>query len=137
VSAILRAGLAGVVFDSPSGVAQAEGVLAGAGLSDRTTVVAGDLFDTIPTGGDLYIIKSVFQDWDDGPAKAILRTCRMDMPADATLLIIGSILPETATRDEEKVTFYTDMNIHQHRHPRLTKPAGSANQPIPAPERQI
>ena len=112
VSAILRAnpGLEGVVFDSPAGVAQAADVLAEAGLKDRTTVVAGDFFESVPTDGDLYIIKSVFQDWDDGPAKAILRTVRAHIPADATLLIVGSVLPETAAPGEP-IPFYTDMNM--------------------------
>jgi hypothetical protein len=112
VSAILRAnpGLEGVVFDSPAGVAQAASVLEAAGLSDRTTVVAGDFFESVPSGGDLYIIKSVFQDWDDSPAKAILRTVRAHIPADATLLIVGSVLPETAAPGEP-IPFYTDMNM--------------------------
>jgi hypothetical protein len=112
VSAILRAnpGLEGVVFDSPAGVAQAPGVLADAGLSDRATAVAGDFFESVPEGGDLYIIKSVFQDWDDNPAKAILRTVRACIPADATLLIVGSVLPETAAPGEP-IPFYTDMNM--------------------------
>jgi hypothetical protein len=112
VSAILRANpsLSGVVFDSPAGVAQASSVLEAAGLSDRTTVVPGDFFEAVPAGGDLYIIKSVFQDWDDGPAKAILRTVRAHIPADATLLIVGSVLPETAAPGEP-IPFYTDMNM--------------------------
>lgn len=112
VSAILRANpdVEGVVFDSPAGVAQAADVLAAAGLADRTTVVAGDFFESVPTDGDLYIIKSVFQDWDDSPAKAILRTVRAGIPADATLLIVGSVLPETAATGEP-IPFYTDMNM--------------------------
>jgi hypothetical protein len=112
ISAILSANphLEGVVFDSPSGVAQANDVLAANGLTDRTTVVAGDFFESVPTDGDLYIIKSVFQDWDDGPAKAILRTCRAHMPEGATLLIVGSVLPETAAPGEP-IMFYTDMNM--------------------------
>ncbi|HEV7649886.1 MAG TPA: methyltransferase [Actinophytocola sp.] len=112
VSAILRAnpGPAGVVFDSPSGVAQAPAVLAEAGLTDRGEVVAGDFFESVPGGGDLYVIKSVFQDWDDGPAKAILRTVRAHLPAGAKLLIVGSVLPETAAPGEP-IMFYTDMNM--------------------------
>lgn len=102
--------LNGVVFDSPSGVAEASDVLAEAGLADRSEVRAGDFFESVPTGGDLYIIKSVFQDWDDEPARALLRTCRAHMPATATLLIVGSVLPDTATT-AEPVMFYTDANM--------------------------
>ena len=100
----------GVVLDSPSGVAQAGDVLAAAGVADRAEVVAGDFFEAVPNEGDLYIIKSVFQDWDDEPACALLRTCRAHMPDAATLLIVGSILPETATPDDP-IMFYTDMNM--------------------------
>lgn len=106
----LHAHLNGVVFDSPSGVAEASGVLAEAGLSDRCEVIAGDFFESVPSGGDLYIIKSVFQDWDNGPAKAILRTVRANMPASAALLIVGSVLTDTATTDEP-VMFLTDANM--------------------------
>lgn len=113
LSAILAANehLSGVVFDSPSGVAQAPGVLAAAGVADRATVVAGDFFESVPIGGDLYVVKSVFQDWDDGPAKAILRTCRANLPATATLLVVGTVLPETAAPGDDPVMYYTDLNM--------------------------
>lgn len=112
LAAILNANphLNGIVFDSPSGVAQATGVLADAGVADRGEAVAGDFFQAVPTDGDLYIIKSVFQDWDDEPAKALLRTVRAHMPATATLLIVGSVLPETAAPGEP-IMFFTDVNM--------------------------
>jgi hypothetical protein len=102
--------LRGIVFDSPSGVAQAGAVLADAGVADRCEVHAGDFFQAIPTGGDLYVIKSVFQDWDDEAAREILRTCRSHMPQTATLLIVGSVLPETAS-PAEPIVFFTDLNM--------------------------
>jgi O-methyltransferase/methyltransferase family protein len=102
--------LSGVCFDSPSGVAEAPGVLEEAGLSDRCAVVAGDFFSSVPADGDLYIIKSVFQDWDDEPAANLLRTVRANMPANARLVIVGSVLTDTATT-EEPVMFLTDANM--------------------------
>ena len=112
IAAILGAHehLTGVVFDSAAGVAEADGVLATAGVADRAEVVAGDFFSSVPTDGDLYLIKSVFQDWDDEPARSLLRTVRAYIPADATLLIIGSVLPDTANTDNP-VMFYTDINM--------------------------
>ncbi|HEX2130709.1 MAG TPA: methyltransferase [Actinophytocola sp.] len=112
LSAILRANphLNGIVLDSPSGVAQAAGVLAEAGVADRAEAVAGDFFASVPGEKDLYLIKSVFQDWDDEPATALLRTVRAHMPATATLLIVGSILPETAAPGEP-IMFFTDLNM--------------------------
>lgn len=102
--------LNGICFDSPSGVAEAPGVLEEAGLSHRCEVVAGDFFESVPEGGDLYIIKSVFQDWDNEPAANLLRTVRANMPENATLLIVGSVLTDTATTTEP-VMFLTDANM--------------------------
>jgi O-methyltransferase/methyltransferase family protein len=102
--------LSGVCFDSISGVAEAPKVIADAGLTDRCDVVAGDFFSAVPGGGDLYIIKSVFQDWDNEPAAKLLRTVRAHMPAHAKLLIVGSVLTDTATTDEP-VMFLTDANM--------------------------
>ncbi|MEH1097940.1 methyltransferase [Micromonospora sp. CPCC 205561] len=102
--------LRGVCFDSAAGVAEAAGVLAAAGVAERCEIVAGDFFSSVPDGGDLYIIKSVFQDWDDENARKLLATVRANMPDGATLLIVGSVLPDTANTDN-KVMFYTDINM--------------------------
>ncbi|WP_404815905.1 methyltransferase [Streptomyces thermolineatus] len=102
--------LQGIVFDSPSGVAEAPDVLAKAGVADRCEARSGDFFRDIPSDGDLYIIKSVFQDWGDEDSLALLRSCRSQMPESATLLIVGSVLPETASTDQP-IMFFTDLNM--------------------------
>ncbi|MFE1783681.1 methyltransferase [Streptomyces sp. NPDC059506] len=102
--------LQGIVFDSPSGVAEAPDVLAKAGVADRCEARSGDFFRDIPSDGDLYIIKSVFQDWGDEDSLALLRSCRAQMPESATLLIVGSVLPETASTDQP-IMFFTDLNM--------------------------
>lgn len=107
---LARPQLRGIVFDSPSGVAEAPAALSKAGLTDRCEVQAGDFFQSVPGGGDIYIIKSVFQDWGDDEARAILRTCRAHMPASATLLIVGTVLPETADTSAP-VAYFTDVNM--------------------------
>ncbi|MGH4032906.1 methyltransferase [Actinomycetota bacterium Odt1-20B] len=112
LTAILRSrpGLRGIVFDSASGVAEAPATLRKAGLTDRCEVRAGDFFKAVPGDGDLYLIKSVFQDWGDEESRAILRTCRAHMPDSATLLIVGTVLPETADTSAP-VMFLTDANM--------------------------
>ncbi|MEV5887116.1 methyltransferase [Streptomyces sp. NPDC052020] len=89
-------GLRGIVFDRAEGVAQAAETLAGAGLSDRCDVVAGDAFDHVVTGGDLYVLKSVLHDWDDEHVLAILRNCRAAMPDHGRLLVMEPLMPERA-----------------------------------------
>lgn len=105
-----RPGLRGIVFDSESGVAEAPATLAKAGLADRCEASAGDFFESVPGDGDTYIIKSVFQDWGDEDSRAILRTCRAHMPPSATLLIVGTVLPERADTSAP-VMFLTDVNM--------------------------
>jgi cyclopropane fatty-acyl-phospholipid synthase-like methyltransferase len=102
--------LRGIVVDSPSGVAEAPAVLRAAGVEDRSEVRPGDFFQEVPADADLYLIKSVFQDWNDADAQAILRSCRAHMPASATLLVIGSVLPDTASTSVP-IMFFTDVNM--------------------------
>jgi orsellinic acid C2-O-methyltransferase len=46
--------LRGIVFDSPSGSAEAPRQLEAAGLADRCEVIAGDFFRSVPSGADAY-----------------------------------------------------------------------------------
>jgi len=88
--------LSGVLFDLPNVVGQAARTLTEAGVSDRCSVHAGSFFETMPPGGDIYLMKNVLHDWDDERAEAILRKCREAMRGDATLLVLDRLLPERA-----------------------------------------
>jgi hypothetical protein len=95
LAAILRAnpGLRGVLFDRPQVVAEARRQLEAAGLGGRCEVLAGDFFESVPAGGDAYILKRVIHDWDDERAGALLRNCHRAMPGDGRLLVIELVLP--------------------------------------------
>ena len=95
LGAILRAnlGLRGVLFDRPQVVTEARPQLEAAGLGGRCEVVAGDFFESLPAGGDAYMLKRVLHDWDDERAGAILRNCHRAMPAHGRLLVIELVLP--------------------------------------------
>jgi len=80
-------GMRGGVFDLPKTADQARAFLAGAGLTDRTTVVAGDFFESVPAGYDAYMAKSVLHDWDDQKSIQILRHCRRAMGDNGRMLI--------------------------------------------------
>ncbi|MFQ6327387.1 methyltransferase [Nocardia sp. CWNU-33] len=84
----------GILFDLPEVVASAPARLAELGLTDRCTVESGSFFETVPKGGDAYILKHIIHDWSDDKAKQILNTLREQMPEDATLLLIELVLPE-------------------------------------------
>jgi hypothetical protein len=82
LSEILQASppLQGVLFDLPHVVRAAEPVLAAAGVFERCRIVEGDMFQTMPAGGDAYIFSRVVHDWEDEQAVALLRVCRRAMP---------------------------------------------------------
>jgi hypothetical protein len=46
------------------------------GVVDRCDLIEGDFFLSVPTGGDVYVLKSVLHDWDDPRCVTILRNCR-------------------------------------------------------------
>jgi hypothetical protein len=84
----------GVVFDLPEVVA---GWPAEAPLGGRLRAVAGDFFQTVPDGGDLYLLKFVLHDWGDDHARVILRRVREAVRRDGRVAIVEMVLPESPT----------------------------------------
>jgi O-methyltransferase domain/Dimerisation domain len=84
----------GILFDRPHVVRTAKDCLAKAGVDDRCTIVGGDFFASVPSGGDAYLLSYVLHDWDDERCVAILARCRQSMPANGKLLVIEMVLSE-------------------------------------------
>jgi C-methyltransferase len=84
----------GVLYDLPEVVAGASGLLSQRGGKDRVRVEGGSFFDSVPSGGDAYVLKNVIHDWPDGQAVAILRNVRVAARADATVLLVEMVVPE-------------------------------------------
>ena len=78
----------GVLFDQPEVVAEASALLRQRGVEDRVHVEGGSFFDSVPSGGDAYVLKNIIHDWPDGQAVAILRNVRVAAGAEATLLLV-------------------------------------------------
>jgi ubiquinone/menaquinone biosynthesis C-methylase UbiE len=78
----------GILFDLAQGLAGAKEKLEAAGVADRVTLDEGSFFEELPSGGDVYLLKSIIHDWDDERAISILRTCRRAMKGDARLVIL-------------------------------------------------
>lgn len=75
-----------------------------AGIDDLETV-AGSFFDSVPAGGDAYVLKSIVHDWDDEHAVAILRTCAAALAGDARLLVVERDL------DRDPVAPWMDLQM--------------------------
>src|SRR5690242_5153129 len=67
-----RPGVRGILVDLPRTVTGAAEAFRAAGLADRVETVAQSFFDALPAGGDLYVLKSILNDWPDAEAAAIL-----------------------------------------------------------------
>jgi hypothetical protein len=78
----------GILFDQPQVITSSDQMLASAGLAHRCQTVAGSFFESVPDGGDAYVMKAILHDWDDDKSIDILRTCRRAMPDTATLFIM-------------------------------------------------
>jgi hypothetical protein len=88
--------LQGVLFDVPAVVAGADEGISGTEVVDRCKVVSGDFFDSVPGGGDAYLLSNIILNWDDDHAVEILSTCRAAMADTARVLLAESVLPEGA-----------------------------------------
>jgi hypothetical protein len=95
LTAVLKAHpqVRGILFDRPAVIDSAQRLLAAEGVADRCTRVAGDFFQTVPGGGDAYILKHIIHDWDDAPAVAILTQCRRAMAEHSRLLLMERVIP--------------------------------------------
>jgi hypothetical protein len=87
-------GLQGVLFDLPAVVSDSDAVLRAAGVADRCRVVAGDFFESVPEGGDAYLLSNILHDWDDDRCAQILSNCRGAMATGSKLLIVEAVVPE-------------------------------------------
>lgn len=87
--------LRATLLDQAHALPLAQARLDGAGVLDRSDLVAGDFFESVPAGADIYLLKSVLHDWADEPSIQILRNCRQALTrADARLLVVERVLPD-------------------------------------------
>ena len=84
--------LCGVLFDLPSLIEGARGLIEAEGVADRCELVAGDFFESVPEGADAYLLKWIIHDWDDDRAVAILKNCRRAMRDGGRVLVVERIV---------------------------------------------
>lgn len=83
----------GVLYDRPEVIADAGLPLKQAGVSDRCEFVSGDFFDSVPAGGDAYLLSNIIHDWDDEHSERILTNCRAAMADHGRILLVEDLLP--------------------------------------------
>jgi hypothetical protein len=101
-------GQRGVLFDMPQVLDGAGAVLEEAGVADRCRLEEGSFFDSVPEGGDAYLMKSILHDWDDERAREILSVCRRAVSDHSRLLVIERDL---GPANEDPLPKLSDLNM--------------------------
>lgn len=98
----------GVLFDLPHVIAEAGPFFEQAGCADRCELVSGDFFQSVPEGGDVYMMKWIIHDWDDEKSITILRNIHQAMKADGRLLLLETVVP---AGNEPHWSKFLDLNM--------------------------
>lgn len=102
----------GIVFDSEAGAEDAPRLLKERGHADRCQIVHGDFFESVPAGGDVYLMKSIIHDWNDELATRLLSNCRNAVRDDTKLLVLDIVLPPVIDHsDVTRTIVFSDLNM--------------------------
>jgi O-methyltransferase domain/Dimerisation domain len=96
LAAVLRREKAarGVLFDRPEVIDGASATLEEAGVSERVDRVGGSFFESVPAGGDVYLLKHILHDWNDDECVKILRNVREAMVVDARVVVVEMLITD-------------------------------------------
>jgi hypothetical protein len=98
----------GILFDRPDVIEAGRSAVNGYGLGDRLSQVAGDFFQEVPAGGDLYVMKLIIHDWDDAHCTTILKNVHRAAKPGAHLAIVEMVRPDQVA---PAPVFLMDLNM--------------------------
>jgi SAM-dependent methyltransferase len=110
IASILKANpqMRGVLFDAPPVIEGARHRIGDEGIAERCEAVAGDFFESVPSGGDAYILKWIIHDWDDERSVTILKNCHRAMAENGRLLLVEAVVPHGS---EPHFSKFIDLNM--------------------------
>jgi hypothetical protein len=101
----------GVLYDQNSVIEGADALLKQFGVRERVDLVGGSFFDRVPEGGDVYILKAIVHDWQDGDATKILRNVRRAIVPEGRLLLCETVVPPANSKHFAKM-LDIEMLVH-------------------------
>lgn len=81
-----------ISYDLPEVIAHAQ--IENHPAYDRLELVAGDAFESVPTGGDIYLTSTVLRCFNDERCVQLLKNIRAAMPDQARLVALEYIVPD-------------------------------------------
>ena len=61
-------------------------------VMSRCTLASGDMFSSVPSGADAYIMKHIIHDWQDDKCIQILKACRKGVNSGGKLLVVDNVI---------------------------------------------
>lgn len=86
--------LEGIVYDLPHVVKKANSNFKKFGLENRAEVIQGNFFESIPDGGDAYIMKNILHAFDDETSIKLLKSIYQAMVKNGKILIMEAVIAE-------------------------------------------
>jgi len=78
----------GILFDQKHMIPKANQHLSKTIGKGRVQFISGDMFESIPTGGDVYMLSRVLAGWSDNAITQVLQKCRQGMANTSSKLLI-------------------------------------------------
>ena len=86
----------GVLYDRSHVVQESRTLVEAEGLGERCDAVEGDFLESVPAGGDAYLLSHVLHDWAEPECLTILSNCRRAMDGRGRLLVVEMVVPPGA-----------------------------------------
>ncbi|MBE9373329.1 hypothetical protein IQ251_02605 [Saccharopolyspora sp. HNM0983] len=86
--------LHGRLFDIEHALSDVDLELRSGALADRCEIVEGDARMAVPTGADVYVLRTILHNWDDESCAQMLRAIARDAKPGARVLVVELVLPE-------------------------------------------
>ena len=85
-------GCKGILFDTPEALEKAPEMLARHQVENRSEIVSGNFFNSVPGSGNLYILKNIIHNWADEQSVELLKNIHHVIEPDGLLLIIEMVV---------------------------------------------
>ena len=99
----------GIVFDLPRTASAAQQTIDASGLGGRCRFVADDAFETVPDGGDAYVLSNFLVSFSDDQAVMLLRNCRKAIAENGKVLLIEWVMP-AGDEPRERFRFFDTVS---------------------------
>jgi hypothetical protein len=113
LTTLLRAtpGMRGIVYDLPAVAREAERLISARGVADRCAFIGGSFFESVPAGGDAYLLSHVINDWPEDKCLVILQHVRRVFPRHGRLLIVEQLITQGRDSDRAKLLDLISLTV--------------------------